>query len=694
MTTTTARRPHLAVTAAGTGALVAAMCLGSVLPASAALLRPTGPGQGSGTTALLRPTGPRGASTAVAPPGPGQGLGGASTGGAPPGTSRVVVTLRDAPDLRGVGTLGRAKRLSTVVRRLRAHADSSQAPLRGRLRALRAVGEVGAETPLWVANAVAVTATPRAVRELAARPDVASVTPDAITVVPTALPVEPNIGAVRAPDLWAAGQTGQGVVVATLDTGVDLANPDLAARWRGGTNSWYDPYGQHPDAPVDLNGHGTAAAGLVVGGSDGGSSYGMAPGATLIAARVFDDRGATTATAIHLAFQWLLDPDHDPATADAPRVVNASWALGSGPSCNLAFQPDVRALRAAGILPVFSAGNFGPAAATSASPANYPESLSVGAVGATDTIWGYSSAGPSTCGGRTRVFPDLVAPGVSVLSADRFGGFQYLTGTSIAAPHVAGAAALLLGAHPGLSTTSVESALTGSAVDLGPAGPDERYGNGRLDVVAADARAATAPPGFSVAATTPTLTTVAGGSASTTVTVAPANGFAEPTTLSVQGLPAGASATLTPTVLGPGGWGSTLVVTTTGATAPGGHPFTVAATGGGLTRSVAATLVVTAGDFSITASPSRLPVTRGRSAATTIVVGASGALAAPVALSTPTLLPVGVSVAWTGNPISAPGSATLRFSVTSRVRKGTYPVVVTGTSGGRTHTVTVSLQVR
>ena len=605
-----------------------------------------------------------------------------------------MVTLRDAPDLRGLGTLGRTQRLSTVVRRLRAHADTAQASLRRRLRAMEASGEVTAQTPLWVANAVAVRATPRAVRELAARPDVASVTPDAITVVPTALPVEPNIGAVHAPDLWAAGQTGQGVVVATLDTGVDLSNPDLAARWRGGTNSWYDPYGQHPAGPVDLDGHGTASAGLVVGGSDGGSSYGMAPGATLIAARVFDDRGATTATAMHLAFQWLLDPDHDPATADAPRVVNASWALGAGPSCNLAFQPDVRALRAAGILPVFSAGNFGPTAATSASPANYPESLSVGAVSASDTIWAYSSAGPSTCGGRTRVFPDLVAPGVSVLSADLFGSFQYLTGTSVAAPHVAGAAALLLGAHPTLSVASVESALTGGAVDLGAAGPDERYGNGRLDVVAADARAATAPPDFTVAAGTTTLSAVAGGSASTALTVAPANGFADPTTLSVQGLPAGTSAAVTPSVLGPGAWGATLKVTTTSAAASGSHPFTVTASGGGLTRSVAATLVVTAADFSVTASPSRVPVTRGGSASTSVVVGANGALTAPVALSTPTLLPVGMSVAWTGNPVIAPGSATLRFSVTSRVRTGTYPVVVTGSSGGRTHTVTVSLLVR
>ena len=181
---------------------------------------------------------------------------------------------------------------------------------------------------------------------------------------------------------------------------------------------------------------------------------------------------------MHLAFQWLLDPDHDPATADAPRVVNGSWALGAGPSCNLAFQPDVRALRAAGILPVFSAGNFGPSAATSASPANYPESLSVGAVGATDTVWAYSSAGPSTCGGRTRVFPDLVAPGVSVLAADRFGGYQYLTGTSIAAPHVAGAAALLARRAPGLPSPPWRVALTSTAVDLGPAGPDDRYGHG------------------------------------------------------------------------------------------------------------------------------------------------------------------------------------------------------------------------
>ncbi len=655
------RHPRRATTAVAATLLMTALGLGAALPASGAPLGPGGTGGGSGALA-------------------------------DPATTRVVVTLRDAPDLRGLATLGRTQRLSTLVRRLHSHSDTSQAPLRARLRTLQARGEVRSQTPLWVANAVSVTATPAAIRELAARPDVASVTPDDITVVPTALPAEPNISAVRAPDLWAAGQTGQGVVVATLDTGVDLTNPDLAARWRGGSNSWFDPYGQHPGAPVDLDGHGTAAAGLVVGGSDAGTSYGMAPGATLIAARIFDDRGAATATAMHLAFQWLLDPDHDPSTADAPRVVNASWALGAGPSCNLAFQPDVQALRAAGILPVFSAGNFGPAAGSSASPANYPESLSVGAVGGTGTIWAYSSSGPSTCGGRTRVFPDLVAPGVSVLAADLFGGYQYLSGTSIAAPHVAGAAALLLGAHPGLTASAVESAMTSTAVDLGPAGPDQRYGNGRLDVAAADARAASAPD-FSMSTSGPELTVSPGGSASAALTVAPVNGYTAVTTLSVTGLPAGASATVTPAALGPGAWGSTLVVSTTTATAPGRYPFTVTASGAGLTRSVASTLVVKAPpDFSLAASPAKLTVARGRSGSTTITVGTIGGVSVPVTLTT-SKLPTGVAATWTGNPVAGPGSATLKLTVSTRARKGTYPVVVTGTSSGRARTVTVSLRV-
>ena len=611
---------------------------------------------------------------------------------APGGRSRVIVTLRHSTDLTSVPNLGHSPLPAAVVQRLRADAASSQAPLRAHLRALAATGDVADETSLWITNAIAVTASASAVRELAARPDVATVTPDAITVVPTSAPPEPNVAQVGATELWADGQTGQGVVVATLDSGVDTSNPDLAARWRGGSNSWFDPYGQHSQ-PADLSGHGTATTGVIVGGDAAGTSYGMAPGATWIAARIFNDSGAASATAIHQAFQWLLDPDGDQSTADAPQVVNGSWALGTSPSCTLTFQPDVRALRAAGILTVFSAGNFGPNGSTSVSPANYPESLSVATVDGSDAIWAYSSSGPSSCGGRTRVFPDLVAPGVSILAADRYGTFSPLSGTSIAAPHVAGALALLLGAHPGLDVPTQEAALVTTAKDLGAAGPDDRYGYGRLDVAAASAWITNAPD-LSLSVTPASTTTLAGGSATYAVTATPVNGFTAATALSLAGLdPTLASWSFSPAVLGPDSWASSLTVSTTSALAPGIYPLTVTATGGGLSRAVAMSLTVQAvPDFTLSVSPSALSVKRGKSGNWSVSVGFGDGFSSPVSLSV-SGLPAGVKPSWSRNPLAASGSSTLSVAVGSSVRRGTYPVVVTGSSAGVVRSVSASLSV-
>ncbi|WP_323095582.1 S8 family serine peptidase [Intrasporangium sp. YIM S08009] len=665
----------------GSAALGAATLVGALLtaPAVASPLDAQG-NPGSGSTVPATVSAPLARTLGTAP---------AS------GHVRVLVTLRARADLSGLPAQARDRRLAAVVQRLREHASTSQAPLRARLHALAAAGEVGAETPLWVTDAVAVTASPAAVRELAARPDVASVTPDAITVTPVAAPAEPNLTAVGAPSMWAAGQTGQGVVVATLDSGVDTSNADLASRWRGGTNSWFDPYGQHA-TPVDLSGHGTATTGLVVGGDGAGTSYGMAPGASWIAARVFDDRGAASATAIHQAFQWVLDPDHDPSTADAPRVVNASWVLGAGPGCDLSFQPDVRALRAAGIVPVFAAGNFGASASTSASPANYPESLSVGAVSATDTIWSGSSSGPSTCGGRTRVFPDVVAPGVSVLVADRYDTYTYASGTSVAAPHVTGALALLLGAHPDLAASTLEQGLVATAHDLGTAGADDRYGAGRVDVPAADAWAATVPaptPDLALAVSPGSASTRAGGAVTFGVTATPAGGFASATSLSVTGLPTGATGTFSPVALGPGAWSSTLSVTTGAGVVPGSYPLTVTAAGGGLARTATMTLVVTAvPDFTLSASPTSRTVKRGQTASYPLTIGASGGFTGKVTLSR-SFLPAGATSSWTVNPVAAPGTSRLDIRPSSTTRRGTYTVTVTGTGGGATHSVTLTLVV-
>ena len=465
-----------------------------------------------------------------------------------PDQAAVLVMLREQVDLGVVTGRGRATRLSRTVAALHEQTRRSQAPILARLRTLSGRGRVTDTTPLWITNAVSVTATADVIAELAARPDVARIVPDAIDIVPAAAAPEPNQTSIHAPDLWGLGQTGAGVVVANLDSGVDASHPDLASRWRGGTNSWFDPYGQHASTPVDLTGHGTATMGVMVGGDAGGTSIGTAPGATWVAAKIFNDAGGATATAVHQAFQWVLDPDRDPTTDDAPQIVNGSWSIGAGPGCDLSFQPDVQALRSAGILPVFSAGNYGPGGATSVSPANYPESVSVGAVSGADLVQSSSSRGPSSCGGRTRVFPDVVAPGVDVYTADRYGLYQYASGTSVAAPHVAGALALLLGARPDLDVDADLQAVEGTARDLGTAGPDTVYGNGLVDAAAAYASLpppAPPQPDFAVSLSPAAATVRAGDTTAFTVQVTPADGFTAEVALSRLGLdPEGVSTPL------------------------------------------------------------------------------------------------------------------------------------------------------
>ncbi len=140
-------------------------------------------------------------------------------------------------------------------------------------------------------------------------------------------PSEWNIAAVHAPQVWNLGYSGQNTVVGVLDSGADPAHQDLVGQYRGGTNSWYDPYGQHLTKPYDASGHGTSVTSLIVGGSADGTGLGVAPGAKWIAARVFDDSGKGLTSSIHLAFQWMLNPDGNAATTDFPDVVNASWNI-------------------------------------------------------------------------------------------------------------------------------------------------------------------------------------------------------------------------------------------------------------------------------------------------------------------------------------------------------------------------------
>lgn len=398
---------------------------------------------------------------------------------AAPAQRTVIVTLSPRADVAKVGGTDRAARGRNVIAALSEQARASRRTLEPWLNERRKRGQVSRVVPLWVVNALSVTATDEVLGELARLPQVAAVTPDEVWIVPAALPAEPNVVVVQVPPLWVEGVWGQGAVVASLDSGVDASHPALWSRFRAG--GWFDPYGQHA-TPIDVSGHGTWTMGVMVGGDAGGSSVGVAPGARWIAAKIFNDQGVATATAIHLAFQWVLDPDGDPTTADAPHVVNGSWSFGA-PGCHLEFQPDLAALRAAGIVSVFAAGNAGPGASSSTSPGNYPQVFSVGSVDLAGALAWDSSRGPSACDGS--LFPDVVAPGVDVVTTELFSSYAMVSGTSISAPHVSGVFALLAAAFPAATVDELEAALTGAAVDLGPAGPDHDFGAGRVDAFAA-----------------------------------------------------------------------------------------------------------------------------------------------------------------------------------------------------------------
>lgn len=401
---------------------------------------------------------------------------------------QVIVTLSDRVDHRLFEVKDRRHRDTRLFRALKEKSAATQAALRTLLRQ-RGAHHVH---ELLTINSIAATARVEVIRELATHAGVESIRADSLLRAPEVSYGSPslpqwNLGAVHARDLWELEHTGTGVVVASMDTGVDVDHPDLAGRWRGGSNSWYDPHGEHA-TPFDSSGHGTQAMGIMLGGDVGGTPIGVAPGASWIAAKLYNDAGQARLSDIHLAFQWLLDPDGNPATVDAPDVVNASWELaGTAGRCVDEFSTDIAELKAAGIAVTFAAGNGGAAPLTSLSPANGPESFASGAVDELLGIAPFSSRGPSACDGG--IFPKMVAPGVNIHTTDRSSGglplYTTVSGTSYAASHTAGVMALLIDAFPGATVMELESALTQSAQDLGIAGADNSYGHGLVDALAA-----------------------------------------------------------------------------------------------------------------------------------------------------------------------------------------------------------------
>ncbi|MEW5701154.1 MAG: S8 family serine peptidase [Candidatus Zixiibacteriota bacterium] len=359
----------------------------------------------------------------------------------------------------------------------------------------------------WITNALHVRADLPALLTLAERDDVAAISlnpavelmrPVSVTdATAAAVGAQENLAVVGARALWSRGLTGRGRLVASIDTGVEGSHPALKDRWRGmhgdTAAAWFDPF--HTPVPADNNGHGTHVMGIAVG-RDGADTIGMAPDAEWINAAVIDRGRSLSATFADIlaALEWVADPDGDPATtADVPDVVCNSWGVSQQiiNACDSLFFDAIDHVEAMGIVCVFAAGNEGPYSMSLRNPADRAVSptscFSIGAVDATTpvlTVPPFSSRGPSACDGVS-VKPELVAPGVNIRSAYKGQSYKLISGTSMSAPHLAGAVALLRQYNPDLTPEEIKTALMATARDVDPVGEDNASGHGMLDLGAA-----------------------------------------------------------------------------------------------------------------------------------------------------------------------------------------------------------------
>ncbi|WP_406077921.1 carboxypeptidase regulatory-like domain-containing protein [Micromonospora sp. NBC_00858] len=311
--------------------------------------------------------------------------------------------------------------------------------------------------------------------------------------------VEWGLDFINAPEVWAQGFTGEGIVVSSVDTGVQFDHPALADGYRGrqpdGTivNDYnaFDSSGRcGAGNPCDVNGHGTHTMGTMMGDDGAGNQIGVAPDAQWIEAN-----GCDTCSDADLleSGEWITAPTRtdgtDPDPAKRPQVVNNSWGAVAAGAIDDWYQDITDAWAAAGIFGAWSAGNSGPGCQTTSSPGANTTNYSAGAVDSSGRIASFSSRGPGEGGG---IKPNISAPGVAVRSSVPGDGYALFNGTSMAAPHLAGAVAVLWSAAPALigdipGTWELLNQAAHNVDDTSCGGTAENnnvYGEGTLDLAA------------------------------------------------------------------------------------------------------------------------------------------------------------------------------------------------------------------
>lgn len=300
-------------------------------------------------------------------------------------------------------------------------------------------------------------------------PQISLIHPQRVESAKLASKVTWGLDFLNVPKLWKEGLTGKGIKVGHLDTGVDGRHPALKKAIEGFAE--FDFFGEllkPSPAPHDTGDHGTHTAATIAGRSVSGRSVGVAPEAELSSALVIE--GGEVVARVLGGMDWAL--------SQGVQVLSMSLGFRGWWED---FIPIIEILRSQNVLPIIAVGNE--AAGTSRSPGNYSDVLSVGAHDTNKTVASFSSS-QRFKRANDPIVPDLVGPGVDIISASPGGGYQSMDGTSMATPHIAGLAALLLQAKPTASPDEIENAIFGSCT-LAPGMFASRANRGYPDAIRA-----------------------------------------------------------------------------------------------------------------------------------------------------------------------------------------------------------------
>ena len=439
---------------------------------------------------------------------------------------RIIVRLKEqlSPEARRAAFMkGREKadQRKAMVNALRSHAERMQEPILSFLKELESAGLVRRIRPLWISNVIGLEAQAPVIKRIARFPGIEYMKQD---IKRPALMQTPawSVAHINADDVWTnPGLTGNNVVVAVLDSGMDLDHPDLVDRLWINTaedinndgqfssadenaldddgNGYIDDVigwdlAQDDNSPDDWHGHGTHVSGSVAGDGTGGTATGVAPDARLMVLGYSGDPYGSGQAEAWEGMEYALDNGAD--------ILNFSsgWTDAWNPDYKT-WRDNTDVLTDGGVLFVVAAGNDNPHVAVPGdiiTPARAPRTIAVGAVDDTDTITTFSAQGPTSWENVTGyedyihppglLKPDVVGPGASVESTANGGGYVNgppWSGTSMAAPHVAGTAAILLEEDSTLKPHELKYIIRETAVDLGATGEDNVYGYGRVDTLAA-----------------------------------------------------------------------------------------------------------------------------------------------------------------------------------------------------------------